>query len=120
MQNQSQRNTIEIDATGKAVGRISTQIAMTLMGKHKATFEPHLDTGDKVLVKNVSKVIFTGRKFVQKDYRHHTMHPGGLKVVSMAKVFEKDPAEVMRHAVYGMLPKNRHRDDLMKRLTIEV
>lgn len=114
------RKTIEIDATGKAVGRIATQVAMILRGKNKATFSPHLDEGDAVKVVNAGKVAFTGRKLVQKDYLRHSMHPGGLKRTSMKKVLEENPAKVLEHAVYGMLPKNKHRDAMMQRLTIEV
>lgn len=113
------RRIVEIDAKGQAVGRVATQVAMALMGKDRPGYVPHLDTGAMVVVKNAGAVIFTGMKFAQKDYKHHTMHPGGLKTVAMAKVFGKSPAEVMRHAVNGMLPKNRRRETLMLRLTIE-
>ncbi len=112
------RNTHTIDAEGQAVGRVASAVAHILRGKHKPDFTPHIDAGDIVVVMNASKVIFTGRKYVQKDYRHHSMHPGGLKTRSMKNVFEEDPTEVLRKAVYGMIPKNRHRDELMKRLTI--
>ena len=111
--------TVEIDAAGQAVGRVATQVAMALMGKDKPGLVPHLDPNVSVVIKNAGKVIFTGKKFAQKDFRHHTMHPGGLKTVAMAKVFKQSPAMVMRHAISGMLPKNRRRDDLMNRLTIE-
>ncbi len=113
------RETTEIDATGQAVGRIATQVAMALRGKNKPTFAPHLDCGDAVLVKNVSKVTFSGRKLVQKDYYHHTQYPGGIRRTPMKKVFENDPADVLRRAVVKMLPKNRLRNEMMKRLTIE-
>lgn len=113
------RKTHEIDATGQSVGRVASKAAMILRGKHKATFESHIDNGDFVIILNASKVTFSGRKFVQKDYKHHTMYPGGLKVVSMKKVFETDPTDVMRRAVNGMVPKNRHREIYMKRLTIK-
>jgi len=109
----------EIDAAGKSVGRIATQAAMLLRGKNKATFAPHVDAGDCVTIVNAGQVRFTGRKLVQKDYYHHTMHPGGLKTEPMARVFAKNPTEVMRRAVYGMLPKNSLRDAMMKRLTIK-
>ncbi len=108
----------EIDATGRAVGRIATEVAMILRGKNKPDFSPHIDSGDFVVINNASQVKFTGKKLVQKDYHHHTMYPGGLKTVSMKKVFEKDPGEVIRKAVYGMLPKNRLREGMMKRLKI--
>ncbi len=112
------KKTIEIDAAGQAVGRVASQIAMVLMGKHEPDYDRSLDTGDMVKVINASKVIFTGNKLVQKDYYHHSMHPGGIKRVPMQHVFVEDPAEVIRHAVNGMIPKNRQREDLMRRLTI--
>lgn len=109
----------KIDATGQAPGRLAAQIAMILRGKNKPTFAPHIDAGDFVEVENADKLKFTGLKLVQKDYYHHTQYPGGLKTISMKKVFEKDPGDVIRRAVYGMLPKNKLRDDMMKRLTIK-
>jgi large subunit ribosomal protein L13 len=114
------RKIIELDATGQAVGRLSTQIAMILMGKHSPDYDRSLDTGDKVNIINADKVIFTGRKLAQKDYYHHSMHPGGIKRTPMKKVFLLDPSEVIRHAVNGMVPKNRQREELMKRLTFTV
>ena len=111
--------TIEINAEGQAVGRVASAVAKALQGKTDPNFTPHLDPQVTVVVKNVSKVIFTGRKLEQKDYYHHTMHPGGLKIKTMKSVFVANPAEVMRHAVAGMLPKNRRRDELMQRLMIE-
>lgn len=114
------RTTKEIDAAGKAIGRIATQVAKTLQGKDKAAYSPNLDEGDNVVIKNVSKVLFTGRKLEQKDYLRHSMYPGGLKVTSMKKIFSENPKKIMRDAIYGMLPKNRRRDEFMKRLTIEV
>lgn len=120
MTEQIKRQTHEIDAEGKAVGRIASQVALLLRGKNKATFVPRIDAGDYVVVINAAKVHFSGRKLVQKDYRRHTMHPGGLKRVSMKRVVETDPAKVLRRAVYGMLPKNSHRKDMIQRLTIHV
>jgi large subunit ribosomal protein L13 len=109
----------ELDATDQAPGRLATQIAMILRGKNKPDFSPHIDSGDYITVVNAKKVKFTGKKLVQKDYFHHTMHPGGLKRTPMKKIFEKDSTEVIRRAVYGMLPKNKLRDGMMKRLTIK-
>ena len=113
------RQHIEIDAAGIAVGRVATQAAMALMGKNKPTYMPHIEAGDFVLVKNAGKLKFTGKKFVQKQFRHHSMHPGGLKEVSIKKVFEADPGKVVRHAVNGMIPKNNRRITIMKRLTVQ-
>ncbi|MBU0661414.1 50S ribosomal protein L13 [Patescibacteria group bacterium] len=114
------RDTHVIDATDRAIGRIATEVAMLLRGKNKATFEPHIDAGDIVVVEHIGAVKFTGRKLAQKDYYHHTQYPGGIRRTPMKLVFEKDPAEVLRRAVYGMLPKNKLRDTMMKRLTIKV
>lgn len=111
--------TIELNAEGKAVGRVASEAAKALQGKTDPNFIPHLDPATTVVIKNAGKVIFTGRKLEQKDYHHHTMHPGGLKTKAMKKVFIEDPTETMRRAVNGMIPKNRRREDLMKRLIIE-
>ncbi len=113
------RNKIQIDAEGQAPGRIATQIAMALRGKNRPDFAPHIDSGDYVTVINASKVKFTGRKLVQKDYHKHSMHPGGLKRTPMKKVFDANPGSVIERAVYGMLPKNKLRDLMMMRLTIK-
>lgn len=115
----SNRHRHEIDATGKAVGRISAKAARLLIGKHKPTFVTYRDEGDAVHISHAGSVIFTGRKLVQKDYYHHTLHPGGLKRKPMKHVFEKDPREVVARAVWGMLPKNKHRKAIFRRLTIE-
>lgn len=114
------RKIVEIDATGRAVGRVASEVAMALMGKDEPTYERHIDRGARVVVLNASKVKFTGKKFVQKDYKRHTMFPGGLKTTSLQTVFTKDPALVIKNAVNGMLPKNKHRVEMMKRLTIKV
>lgn len=109
----------EINAEGQAVGRVATQVATLLRGKHKADFAPNVDGGDFVTVINAGKVKFTGRKLEQKDYYHHTQYPGGLKRTPMKKVFEADYTKVIHKAVYGMLPKNRMREEMIKRLTIK-
>lgn len=119
MAQEIKRDTIEVDATDRAVGRVATEVAVMLRGKNKADFTPHIDGGDFVVVKNASKLKFTGKKFVQKDFYHHTQYPGGLKTTSLKSVFQKDPGEVVKRAVYGMLPKNKLRDEMMKRLTVE-
>lgn len=113
------RQTHTIDATGRAVGRIATEVAMILRGKNKPSFTPHIDAGDFVEVTNMAQAKFTGKKMVQKDYYHHTNHPGGIKRTPMKKVFEENSGEVLRKAVYKMLPKNKLRDDMISRLTIK-
>lgn len=119
MNTQIERKHIEIDAADQAVGRVATQVAMILRGKNKPSFDPSLDTGDFVTVINASKVKFTGLKFVQKDYYSHSMHPGGISRIPMAWIFKKDPTDVIRRAVNKMLPKNKMRGELLKRLTVK-
>lgn len=113
----TKRKIHEIDATGAAPGRIATVAAALLIGKHKAAFSPELDLGDKVVVKNPAKLVFTGKKMDQKLYRHHSMHPGGLKSVPAKKIMTEKPEEIIRHAVWKMLPRNKHRDIRLKRLS---
>ncbi len=115
----TKREKIEIDAAGKAPGRVATQVAMALRGKNKPGFAPHIDNGAKVTVINASQVKFTGRKLAQKDYYHHSMHPGGIKRTPMQKVFLAKPETIIRKAVNGMLPKNKLRKEMMKRLVIK-
>lgn len=115
----TQRKTHTIDATNQAVGRLASQIAKILVGKHKVGYTPHIDDGDFVIVTNAMKLKFSGNKFGQKVYRHHSGYPGGLKEIKMDKVFSKNPGMVIKLAVSKMLPKTRHRQDLLKRLTIK-
>ena len=119
MKKQIERQKHEIDATGQAVGRVSTQVAVLLMGKNKPTYAPHIDAGDYVTVINAGKLKFTGKKLEQKDYFRHTQYPGGLRRTPMKKVFESKPEMVIEHAVVRMLPKNKLRKPMMKRLTIK-
>lgn len=114
-----ERKTHQIDATDRPLGRLATQIAILLRGKNKASFRPHIDGGDIVEVSNCGKIKFTGKKLEQKVYIHHTMHPGGLKTKKVADVFAKDPGAVLKEAVMGMLPKNKLRDLMIKRLLIK-
>lgn len=96
-----------VDAEGKNLGRLATQIAVVLRGKHKPQFTPHVDTGDFVIVVNADKVAVTGNKLVDKRYYRHSGRPGGLKSRTLGEMLEQRPAEVVRHAVKGMLPKNK-------------
>lgn len=114
-----ERQTIQIDATGKAVGRLATEIVIILRGKHKPTFQPHIDGGDFVEVINADKLKFTGKKLDQKEYIWHSNYPGGLKRRKVKEVFEKDPGEVVRRTVMGMLPKNKLRAPMIKRLKVK-
>lgn len=112
------RETHTIDATGKVVGRLATEIATLLMGKHKPDLVPHIDAGDFVHVTNAAKVNFTGKKWEQKVHFRSSNRPGGIKRISMTKLREENPAEIVRHAVEYMLPKNKQQSDRMKRLKI--
>ena len=97
---------VVIDATGLVVGRLASIIAMRLRGKHKATFTPHVDDGDNVIVINADKVVLTGRKREQKVYYHHTGYPGGIKERTAGKILDgKFPERVLEKAVERMLPK---------------
>ena len=111
--------TITIDATDRAPGRVATEVATTLRGKHKPDFKPNVVGADRVKVVNTQKMKFTGKKLDQKEYIRHSGYPGGIKREPMKKVFEKDATEVLRKAVWNMLPKNKLRKEMMKKLTIE-
>ncbi|MFA5449398.1 MAG: 50S ribosomal protein L13 [Clostridia bacterium] len=95
-----------VDASDMVLGRLATQVASILRGKHKPTFTPNVDTGDYVIVINCDKVVLTGKKLEKKFYRYHTGFVGGLKEVRYDKLLEKKPEFVVEHAVKGMLPKN--------------
>jgi large subunit ribosomal protein L13 len=96
-----------VDAEGQTLGRLSTFVAMRLMGKHRPTWSPAVDTGDFVVVVNAEKVRLTGRKRETKVYRWHTGYPGGLKQISAGKLMKERPERVVELAIHGMLPKNR-------------
>ncbi|MBX5435827.1 MAG: 50S ribosomal protein L13 [Alicyclobacillaceae bacterium] len=95
-----------IDATGQRVGRLATEIARLLRGKHKPEYTPHVDTGDFVIVVNADKVVFAGDKMETKVYRHHSGYPGGLKEIRAAELLKKHPERILERAVRGMLPHN--------------
>ncbi len=107
-----------VDAQDKVLGRLATRIAMTLRGKNKPTFTPHIDTGDFVVVVNAGQVQLTGRKLDNKMYYRHSGYPGGIKEINARKLLQKKPEEVLRHAVRGMLPKNSLGRQLLKKLKI--
>lgn len=112
------RQWYEADASAFTLGRLATRAAHILRGKHKAAFTPHMDLGDFVVVKNAKKIRLTGRKAVQKKYFRHSGYPGGVRSISLQDLLEKRPQEVIRLAVSGMLPKNRQRKHMLKRLKI--
>jgi len=109
-----------IDASGKVLGRLATQVAGLLMGKHKPIFSPNLDTGDFVVVINADKILVTGNKARQKLYYRHSGYPGGLKSISLEKMMQTKPTRVIEYAVKGMLPHTRLGATMMKKLRVYV
>ena len=114
-----ERQTHTIDAADKILGRLATEIAVLLRGKHRPDFQPNQDRGDFVVIKNVGKIKVTGNKMEQKKYYRHSGYPGALKVISFKKIFETRPQEVLRKTVFGMLPTNKLRAIQIKRLKFE-
>ena len=113
-----QRRWHVIDASDQVLGRLATQVASLLMGKHKPIFSRHLDTGDHVIVINAAKVRLTGNKAQDKIYYRHSMYPGGLRSINLAKLLSSHPTRVTEHAVRGMLPRNKLGDAMMKKLKV--
>jgi len=107
-----------IDASGKILGKLATQVANLLMGKHKPTFVPYLDTGDFVIVLNATKVKVTGKKPKQKTYYRHSLYPGGLKAETYEEMMAAHPTRIIEHAVRGMLPHNRLGRAMFKKLKV--
>lgn len=113
-----QRKWYVIDAAGQPLGRLASEVASILRGKHTPRFTPHVDTGDFVIVINAEKVVLTGKKLKQKKYRYHTGYPGGLKEVSYETLMAKHPEKVIEMAVKGMLPHNRLGRQMYKKLKV--
>jgi large subunit ribosomal protein L13 len=107
-----------VDATNQTVGRLATEIARVLRGKNKPTFTPHVDTGDFVVVVNAEKVAFTGNKWRDKHYYHHSQYMGGIKAASAAEVLKSHPDRILHTAVKGMLKRNRLNRQVIKNLKI--
>jgi len=109
-----------IDAEAKVVGRLAAQIAPILMGKHRPTYTPHIDTGDYVIVTNVDKVVFTGNKWQQKFYQRYSGYPGGQKDEAAWKLFERHPERILELAIQRMMPKNKIARHMMAKLKLYV
>lgn len=107
-----------VDAEGKTLGRLSTEIATILMGKNKPTYTPSMDTGDFVVVINAEKVELTGNKWRDKFYRYHTGHPGGLKEIRYSELVQRKPEKLIELAVKGMLPKSKLGRAQIKKLKV--
>src|SRR4030066_597181 len=107
-----------VNAEGKVLGRLATELAKILRGKNKPIYTPHVDTGDFVIVVNAGKVALTGKKMKDKIYYHHTGYPGGIKSTSVEKLLAKKPTEILRIAVKGMLPKNSLGRQMLRKLKL--
>jgi len=107
-----------VNAEGRILGRLATQLAMILRGKKKPIYTPHVDTGDFVVVVNADKVTLTGKKMKDKVYYHHSGHPGGIKATSAEKLLARKPTELIRVAVKGMLPKNSLGRQMLTKLKV--
>ena len=107
-----------VDAEGAVLGRLASQVAARLRGKHNPLYTPHVDCGDSVIIINADKIMLTGRKLQQKMYYRHSGYIGGLKSITAEKLLQKRPEDVIRFAVKGMLPKNRLGTDLYKKLKV--
>ena len=107
-----------VDAEGLTLGRMATEVARVLRGKHKATFTPHLDTGDHVIIVNAEKVVLTSNKAETKQVYRHSGYPGGIKSATYAELLDKKPEEAVRRTVRGMLPKNRLGRQMLRKLKV--
>jgi large subunit ribosomal protein L13 len=113
-----ERKWLVIDAEGMVLGRLATEVARLLRGKHKPTYTPFLDTGDNVIVINASKVVLTGKKLDDKIYRHHSGFPGGMKEIDYRTLIAKNPEKAVELAVKGMLPKNSLGRQMFRKLHV--
>jgi large subunit ribosomal protein L13 len=113
-----QRDWYVVDASGQTLGRLASEVAQIVRGKHKPIYSPSVDVGDYVIVVNADKVQVTGRKLDQKVYYRHSGYPGGLKEVSLRRMLQEHPTRVIEHAVRGMLPKNRLGRKMFKKLKV--
>src|SRR5213595_2697317 len=107
-----------VDADGATLGRLATEVAAILRGKHKTIFTPHLDTGDPVIVVNAAKIRVTGNKLLAKKYVRHSGYPGGLRSETLERLLSRRPEEVIRRAVRGMLPQNRLGEQMIRKLHV--
>lgn len=109
-----------VDAEGWVLGRLAARAAQVLVGKDKPDYTPHVDHRSGLIIINAEKIRLTGNKLDEKIYRHNTGYPGGLREITARKLFAQQPERLIREAIYGMLPKNRWRDRLVKRLKVYV
>ena len=113
-----QRAWLEVDATGLTLGRLATEVASRLRGKHKAIFTPHVDTGDHVIIVNAAKVVLTAGKAESKQVYRHSGYPGGIRSTTYAQMLAEKPEDAVRRTIRGMLPKNRLGRQMLKKLKV--
>lgn len=113
-----QRQWLLVDATGLTLGRLASQVAMVLKGKHRPIYTPHIDTGDHVVIINAGKVSLTGAKSTEKKWFRHTLYPGGAHWITIREVMEKHPERLVTQAVRGMMPKTKLGDAMMRKLKV--
>ena len=118
LKGKAEPNWVLVDASGQGLGRIATQIAHCLLGKHKPTFTPGVDMGDVVVVINAKQLTLTGKRMDEKFYHHHSHYPGGLKSISLRETMRTKPEDAIRAAVWGMIPHNKMGRSIIKRLKI--
>ena len=111
---------LHIDADGQTLGRLASEVAILLRGKHKPSFTPHVDCGDNVIITNAEKITLSGKKWEDKSYIRHTGYPGGQRSLSAREMFDKDPTRLVEKAVKGMLPKNKLGAALFRNLKVYV
>ncbi|MBB5325753.1 large subunit ribosomal protein L13 [Anoxybacillus tepidamans] len=116
--NEVERKWYVVDAEGKTLGRLASEVAAILRGKHKPTYTPHVDTGDHVIIINAEKIELTGKKLTDKLYYRHSLHPGGLKVRTALEMRTNYPEQMLERAVRGMLPKGRLGRQMFKKLHV--
>lgn len=116
--NEVERKWYVVDAEGKTLGRLASEVAAILRGKHKPTYTPHVDTGDHVIIINAEKVELTGKKLTDKLYYRHSLHPGGLKVRTALEMRTNYPEQMLERAIRGMLPKGRLGRQMFKKLHV--
>ena len=111
---------VVIDAENQVVGRLAAKVAKLLRGKYKPSYTPHVDCGDNVIIINAEKIVLTGKKMTDKIYRRHTQYPGGQRTTTPAELMKRFPERILKHAIVGMLPKNRLGRAVAKNLYIYV
>lgn len=116
--NEVERKWYLVDAEGKTLGRLASEVATILRGKHKPEYTPFVDTGDFVILVNAEKVVLTGKKLDKKFYTYHTGHPGGLRQIPFRRMLQEKPEELLYNSIKGMLPKNRLGRQMIKKLKV--